>query len=235
MMRKQTYDIVGELIQAIDSTFTANSIVDNGLFNYTLPSCNTLWLSVGDIVTIGGNDYQITVIIPNVSITVQGTIVLTVKTFVVELPVYRHGTIITTNTEIKKDNDDGISITPLIYLREGNGFLKDRMLNRDSPNDRESDLEIYFLKKNDFSKTEDDIIEFGVIPMRNLLYAFIDVLNKRTDLVGIFDDYTAEDWLRFGFQASDGTKSKYFNVCDMTSCKLNITLNFNKKIACCTN
>lgn len=234
-MRKKTFDIIGELVAGINAVFTASTIVDNGLFNYTLTSCNTLWINVGDVLSFGGNDYTVTAVDANVSITVQGTVELTVKTASVDNPFYRHGTIITTNTEIKKTNDEGDPITPLIFLREGGGFLRDRFFNADQTFDRESDLELYFLNQNDFSKTEADIIEFGTIPMTNLVNAFIETINRKKDLVGRPDEYTTEDWLRFGFQSSDGTKAKYFNVCDMTCVKLNVSLQFTRKLACCSN
>jgi len=229
MKRKETVDIIGELVASMNLDIVATSVVNNMLDN-TFYTCNTLHLQKGYVVTVGLSDYVVSDITPNVSVTLTGTPSLTALNFTAYTPFYKHGTIITTNVELDKA-DDANQITPLVYLRE---VFVDKFNNTDSSFDRESSLEIFFLAQNSFSETEDDIRSYGLLPMRNLVYRFIETLNNHKD-IGKFSDYEIKDWLRFGFETQNGATKKIFNFTDLTGCQLNISIPIKKNFSCCTN
>lgn len=228
-MRKETEDLVGELINSIDFNVTIKTIVDNGNGTYTLTTCNTLHLQAGFSLVIGVVTYKIVSVIVNESFILSGSVVPTLEVFEIYKPFYKFGTIITTNNELNKKNDAN-DILPLIYLRTE---FEETFNNRNELIDRESPLEIFFLTQNKFSNEEVDIRNDGVLPMRNLVYSFIEMLNNSTEKVGKVEDYSIKNWLRFGFETSNGSTKNIFSFCDMSGCQLNVTLPIKSSFACC--
>ena len=160
----------------------------------------------------------------------MGSILPTLLTFDVYQPFYKYGTIITTNNELDKESD-ALDILPLVYLRTE---FEETINDRDSSMDRESPVEIFFLTQNDFSLTESEIENNGVLPMRNLAEMFIESLKNNKD-IGKFENHRIKNWLRFGFETQNGATKKIFNYCDMSGCQLSITLPISRNLACCKN
>ena len=57
-MRKQTVDIIGELVDSLGVVFNINTITPSGNYFILTTDC-TWWLSIKDKITIGGNRYEI--------------------------------------------------------------------------------------------------------------------------------------------------------------------------------
>jgi hypothetical protein len=120
LKRKETVQVIGELIAAWELPFKIESIVDNGGGSYTLNTHKTYYLVAGKYrkLTIDGVIYTITEVVNNESVTLY-TSTLTMPpedTFNLPVPYYFNGTILQTSSEIKREKDLSKK-TPMLFLR----------------------------------------------------------------------------------------------------------------------
>ena len=210
-MRKETVDIVKDLVSSMSFTFVATAMVDNG-GTYTFTTCNTYHLQECFEVTIDGAVFTITDVNKNVSITVKpildSTPAPTVLTFSIYNPYYFYGTVIQTNLELEQISNSSAK-TPMIYLLE---VAEDKFFSNDNQLERESDLRIFFLTQANFVdwKTQ-DTYENAINPMRSLCYSFIDTL-KASKIIGRFNEYRLTNHTKFGVYMTDkGYEQRIFN------------------------
>ena len=156
-MRKETVDIVNDLVAELDLTVTISTINDNGDGTYTLYTCDTKWLQECFKITYESAQWTITNVVKDDSITIKplldSTPAPTELSFEAYSPYYFHGTVIQTNLELEQISNSSLK-TPMIYLLE---VLEDTFFNRDAQNERESDLRLFFLTQANFVdwKTQD--------------------------------------------------------------------------------
>jgi len=210
-MRKETVDIVKDLVSSMSFTFVGKAIIDNG-GTYTFTTCNTYHLQECFKVTIDGAVFTITDVNSDVSITVKpvldSTPAPTVLTFSIYNPYYFYGTVIQTNLELEQISNSSAK-TPMIYLLE---VAEDKFFSNDNQLERESDLRIFFLTQANFVdwKTQ-DTYENAISPMRSLAYSFIDTL-KESKIIGRFNEYRLTNHTKFGVYMTDkGYEKRIFN------------------------
>jgi len=153
-MRRETENIIGDLVDAMDYSIAIDSIVDNNDGTYTLNVCNTLHLQNRYELTIDAVTYTILDIVNNTSITISGAVLPTATSITAYKPKYYFGTVITTNIELTKKQKANDKL-PMVYLRTE---FEDVFFSRNEAFDRKTDLEIFFLTQNDFKKTEEKVI-----------------------------------------------------------------------------
>ena len=229
-MRKETVDIIGDIVSNMKLTFTIYGVIDNGGNSYTLTTCNTLHLQTKFTITIDAVNYVITEVDKNVSITITGDVLPTADTFEVYPPYYHHGTIISSAGElaqIKNANNK----TPLIFLHE---TITDKFYNKtDNPLERETTLKMFFLSQSNWnSNTTNQHYTSALLPMRALVYNFINTLN-RTRYIADITDYTVTNHTMFANYLQDGYTEAIFDK-NLSGCELNITIPIrpNKCVEC---
>jgi len=225
----ETVDIVESLVSQLDFTFIIDSCTDNLDGTYTLATCNTYQLQTlpNCPISIDGSSYVITEVVNNQSITIKGTSKPIVTEFAIPKPFYFHGTAIKTNIELSKI--DTFNKFPMVYLLE---VLQDRFFARDEVNERETDLRLFFLAPSKFGEwTTDDHYKGAILPMRNLAYQFIKVLND-SKLINNFAEYTLINRVNFGVYVTDkGNESRIFND-DLSGVEMRITLPIKRNLNC---
>jgi hypothetical protein len=228
-MRKETVDIVNDLVNLLDYTFTIENAIDNGDGTYVLETCNTYHLQAlpNCPILIDGSSYIITEVQSNEFIVVRGASLPVVTEFAVPKPFYFHGTAIKTNLELSQI--DTFNKFPMVYLLE---VLTDTIQNDDSSLDREADLRLFFLAPSNFQDWKtDDHYTGAILPMRSLAYNFIDILNKSTKIAR-FDSYTLTNRVNFGVYVTDrGNTERIFND-NMSGVEMRITLPIKKDLTC---
>ena len=230
---KSTYELLQPVIAAIDKTFTILSIVDNGSFNYTLNACNTLWATQGFSVTIGGNSYVIQSIVPNVSITVQGSVVLTAMSLYA--PVFYHGTIKATSTDLERPVNGTLLSTdklPMIWLHEPTDETYEE--NPKKAIAFRAKVELYFMIDGDMAVTNDDAYTYFIKPMRNLIDSFMSaVKSAKTINENLITTSAPKDFARWGvYMGKDGGEKTIFNR-PMSGTKFEVEIPFIKSSAIC--
>jgi hypothetical protein len=193
--RKETVQVIGELIAAWQLPFVIDEVVDNGNGTYTLNVPKTYYLVSGKYrkLTISAVDYIITDVVNNVSVTIQGSVMPPSDTFNLPVPHYFHGTIVQTNSELKKEKDLSKK-TPMVFLRRPFSETLDAQDLIDTDIANTADLTMYFLTEANFESWEtDDHDKHAVIPMRNMVYEFIDMLKLNKKYIGRLGNYVVED------------------------------------------
>lgn len=232
-IKKSTYELLQPIIEAIDLTFTIDSIVDNTGGYYTIYSCNTLWATKGFTVTIDGDTYLIKEVNPNTSITVYSdtnTLDLSIKTFELYEPKFYHGTVKATETDLNREENNRLWTTdklPMIWLHESVEEM--HYNNEDNPVARDSRCELYFMIDADIEAWDnEDHYELAIRPMRNLIESFDNAM-KLSGLVNYqtIDNVKVMDFARWGtYLDRTGSEKKIFSQCSMSGSKLEITIPF---------
>lgn len=223
-MRKETVDIVNDLVSELEFPVIIKLITDNGDGTYTLSTCDTYHLQECFKIDYNSAQWTITGVVKDTSITIKpvldSTPAPTELTFDAYSPYYFHGTVIQTNLELEQISNSSLK-TPMIYLLE---VLEDRFFNRDNQNERETDLRLFFLTQANFVdwKTQDTYTN-AIEPMRSLCYSFIETLNK-SKKIGIFAEYRLVNHTKFGVYVTDkGYENRIFND-NLAGVELRITL-----------
>ena len=208
-MRKETVDIIDDLLKEVNTTFKIDECIDNLDGTYTLKTCDTLYLQACKEVTIDGKKYRITKLDFNKSITVKGKKKPEVTEFDIYPISYFHGKAIDTNAEISMV-DDKDTITPLVYFTE---IYTDRFYPNDELVERTVDIRMFFLTTANYEDWKTDEHYDQVIkPMRNLTYNFINVLDK-SKIIGKFASYyDLTNHAKFGiYLLRKGAEKRIFN------------------------
>lgn len=230
MNTKQTFERLQPVINSMDKSIICQSVVDNGNGTYTFACNRTKWAIKGYPVSIGGNDYQITNVSYNDSITVSGTILPVVLTFDLYAPFFKHGTIKTVAKELteKKSYKDKL---PLIFLHET--VQENVHFNTEDALDYESDCRIYFLTDCNYSDwTQIDGDTLAIKPMRALCNEFIKALAQSQYVAELETVGQVLNHNIFGTYDSNGITKNIFNEY-LSGVQLRISIPFQKECECC--
>lgn len=202
--KRETVDILGDLVGMIDTTVCVSSVTDNLDNTYTITSCDTAYLKPCSKFIHEGVEYTVVEnedgdFIPNETFIISGSSV-PYGDFILPSMKYEHGTVRATTAEMDKKMLDTDKF-PMVYLLE---IIADRHNNLDRDRiDRNSDLRIFLLTNTDEENWfTSHHYKYAIIPMRNMLYRFIDLLNCNEN-IGEFDSYTAINHAIFGVYTSD--------------------------------
>jgi len=184
-MRKETVDIIGELLGQVDLTVKIDECIDNLDGTYTINTCDTKHLQECKTIHIEDRKYYIESLKYNESFVISGKVKPTATSFQAYPLVYFHGKAPEINAELDMI-DDGDVKTPLVYLVE---ILQDRFYPNDELIERTVDLRMFFLTTADYDQWKtNDHYEKAIKPMRNLTYNFIETLEK-SKIIGKFAEY----------------------------------------------
>jgi hypothetical protein len=229
--RKQTVDIVEDLVTLINTELTGTSAwVDNGDGTYTITLCNTYWLNTMETVTIDSVEFTDLVVVKDTSLTVTGASIPTAITFFLDVPSYYHGTVIQTNEEITASSPNVTARTPMVYLLE---IISDDFKSDEDSLERTSDLRLFFLTEADEKNWKTDTHYTDAIdPMRKMVSFFVDEVLKKSKGLGKIEEYTVTNHANFGVYTTDkGHTKKIFND-SYSGCELRITLPIKADMSC---
>jgi len=203
--RKETVDVVGELVANIDTTVKINEIIDNLDGTFTIFTCNTKYLKPLIKFTVNGEEYEVIddagrEFVPNRQFSVYGNTIITESVIQLEPMKYFHGTVIATSAELDKKQFDTDKF-PMVYLLE---VINDNFNNLPQDKiDRVSDFRLFFLTNTDEENwLTADHYRLAIKPMRNMLYQFINELNNNENIEE-FSNFTAINHAKFGVYSTD--------------------------------
>jgi len=228
-MRKQTVDIIEDLVSQLIATFTINNAVDNGNGTFTLFSDCTWWLSIKDTIDISGSKYEVESFIINVSITIRplnGALIPVVPTFLLTVPKYIHGTLKMAQNEIDAINNK-TELVPFVYLYE---VIKDRK-NTDSESmiDRNTELRIFFLNSANTSDwLTDDHYENVIYPMQQMVDLFIKQIEKNK----LFTDNLDYECLPLLNISEEGRQENSVFDCNLSGVELRLSAEIRHDLSC---
>ena len=234
-MRKETVDIVEELIGQLEIVVPFDTITDNGDGTYTIESCDTGYLFPCYKFDIGGVIYTVQnevgkEFVFSERFTIKGNIIPTATELTLDALKYYHGTVIATKEELAKKELSSDKF-PMAFLLE---VLEDDFNNKnDSRIDRNSNFRLFFLSETDENNwNTEEHYEFSIKPMRSLLYKFINHLNG-SNLIGEIDSYKAINHAKFGVYLSSkgGHTQRIFND-KLSGVELRINLPILKSRVC---
>lgn len=233
MKRIETVDIIKDLITnqlTFDLVIDSVDVIDANTFkNYV---CETHYLSGklsnnAQTIEINSNSYEVLEVVNNESITLLGSVLLSIGTYQLPNLYFKHGTIIQTNIELSAVIDKN-EITPLVYLKRS---FRETINGKESAIDRESDITLYFLTQANFSEWEtENYDDYAIIPMRNIVYSFIEMLENNR-YIGKTTDYRITDLFRFATYSDKGSENLLFNE-HLSGVELTLTLPINKNFKC---
>jgi hypothetical protein len=208
-MRKETVDIIEDLLGQIDLTINIDECIDNGDGTYTIKTCNTRHLQECKDIHIDGRKYRIVSLEKDASIKLKGRRKPEVDSFQAYSPKYFHGKAIDTNAELSMV-DDKDEITPLVYFTE---IYTDRFYPNDELVERETDIRMFFLTTANYEDwITNDHYDKVIKPMRDLAYNFIETLEK-SKIIGKFASYyDLTNHAKFGiYLLRKGAEKRIFN------------------------
>jgi hypothetical protein len=232
--RKETRQVIGELIAAWSLPMIISSVTDNADGTYTLEVDKTYYLQAGKRrkIEIDEVEYTVLTVTNNESIVVSGDELPVAQTIILPVPFYFNGTILQTNTELKKEKNIAEK-TPMVYLQRPFSETIDAKDKVDSFVANRAALTLRFLTEAnwpDWSTAQHDL--HAVVPMRNLMYEFIEMLKRNVRYIERFSDYEATDLIRFGLVTQKGYEGGgLFSDC-YSGVQLDITLGIKYQCVC---
>lgn len=234
---KSTFELIKPIVEAIDNISTIDSVVDNSNGTYTILMCDTLWITTGFDIIINGNSYTVISFIPNVSVTISGSVLPIIGDFELYRPVFYHGTIAATEEVLNEKINNRLIAKdkfPMIWLHEP---LPERISdNEDEAIIRNSDCEIYFVIDAAISIPQDDHYAYAIKPMRQLIDRFFAAM-KLTGLINtaLINYHDLLDLPRFGrYTLNSGAQKTIFSDYELDGTKLTVNLPFiRNSINCC--
>jgi len=200
-MTEEISEIIGQLVQNIDTTINGTFNAGTGLTEY----CDTKWARTGKTVVDDlGNEFLIDNVVTDESLEVTSLNVpaqtLDGLTFLPG-PFYISGTKLAANSEWSKFSADLTTKTPLIWLLE---IIRETWFGKGDAREYETTLRMFFLDETNIADyyTQDHRREV-VKPMQKLAKAFIDVVEQNRQFKTL-EDYTFITFSRFGVEQDNG-------------------------------
>ncbi len=239
MKRKETIQVIGDLIAAWKMPLKIKTVTDNLDGTYLLTVTKTYYLIAGQdrTLTIDSVVYTIVEVTDNESILIRDEATVPtappVVTFDLPVPKYFNGTIVVTGSEISGENDLSKK-TPMVYLRRPFSETVDAQDLNNTDVANEADLTLYFLTEAQFdawSTAQHDT--FAVKPMRNMMYAFIEMLksNANGKYVERLTNYEAMDMIKFGVYVQNGYEKAIWSD-NYSGVEMRITLGLKYQCYC---
>jgi hypothetical protein len=228
MIYSELYERLQPIINAIDSTIIANSVLVNGN-EITVATCNTLWLKSGYAFDVNGVIATVKSVKINENIVLDYNGILPMQ-FKIYPPKFYHGTVTATNAEININLHSENDITPMIYLhevvRENYNSVATERIGVTSNNVR-----LLFLAQcNLIDWSTNNHYEYAIKPMRNLANAFLLSLNKANS-VGKLSRYESIAHAHVGIYDSKGHSANLFNK-NLSGIELVLDIPFIKENNC---
>jgi len=225
------HDIVEHAIENMNNEVIITSLEILPDDNTKVSSCYTSWLMEQCIILNGL--FVVKELVPNSYFIVEPLTPLVdfpvIETMELERPKYFHGTVRATNAELT-EIEFGPEKFPMIYCHEV--FRQVWHTDPNNPNERTSNLRLFFLASNDFKNwiTEDHYEEV-IKPMDNMVKSFFDYVDHKNGF-GRPEDYTTINHPNFGkFVQDNGNIKQLFND-ELSGVELDISLVIKKELTC---
>lgn len=228
-MRKQTVDIVNDLVSDLETFFKIKDSSLDGV-NYLLETDCTWWLSIGDTVEILGLKHKIIAMNMNVSITIEPTngsvLPLPNTEFMIPAPTYIHGTLKMAQNEVDAISNKTL-LVPFVYLFE---VIRDRKnTDTESMIDRETDLRLFFLNSaNTGDWLTDDHYTNVIDPMQQMVDLFMRLVEKNR----LFTDNISYDCLPLINVSETGTQEESVFDCNLSGIELRLSAEIREDLSC---
>lgn len=215
MVSPDIVKILSDYIATLDRTVSFDSVAVNPDGGYKITSCNTLWLSNCDEVTIDGNVYDVEQVIQDESFVVVpedgSSNPSSSESMELNAPYFIHGTIRKANAEFHAE-DSGVKY-PMIYLFEI--YNENHKSDKTDPVGYSANVRLFFMNSTQSQSytTEDHYTEV-VRPMRALMEVFLkDIVSGFSRVFEEQDsDWDTVPWVDFGkFQDAKGNTKHLFS------------------------
>jgi hypothetical protein len=225
-LRKQTVDIIGDIVPTLQATVDIDSVVDNFDGTFTISTECTWWISLNDTITIGGSDYLVTAFVINESITIQGSVIPIADDFALTVPNYIHGTIKMTQNEVDGELNKEL-VYPLVWLFE---IIRDRKnTDDDSMIDRETELRIFFVASANYSDwLTDDHYTNVIDPMQSMVDLFIEKIKENK----LFTDVLNYDCIPLVNFSVEGNQDESVFDCNLSGIELRLFAEIRENLSC---
>lgn len=235
--RIDTIDVIEDMVLSLNKEIYVTSIdeVETGL--YKVYTCNTKWAQPSFSLDIDEVNYTIEDVSVNEYITISGDSTPTAESFDIYDIKFFSGSPIETSIELNKVQF-GEDKLPMVYLLEP--FTESYKNDALSLLDRESSLRLFFLTNTNYSDYLSlQLRKYGVSPMRNATFEFIQKVNTSHNVVNKgnipFDIKYHNKW---GVVITDkGSRRNIFDD-NLSGCELEITIPLKRNMKCdncCTN
>jgi hypothetical protein len=221
-------DIIQETIDNIDTNLVFK-VEDNELI-----TCDTKWIKVCDILTIGSEDYEVISFEHNEKIVLDRTVTDSdITSITINNPKFRHGTVSRVNDELIEDLDKKpIENYPLVFLLEE--LEIDYNINQIPY--ANSVVKLFFICQTnyeDYSTSEHH--KKTIQPLKGLVCSFLESLKKNSHIVGeLVGEFTTNLHPLMAYTNREGYEVNLFND-DLSAIQLTINLPINKINKCCKN
>ncbi len=202
-MAKVVPDILQQFIEGMN--FTSKIVSISGA---VVEVENVFHARKGSIVNFGATQYTVvSVDYSTEKITVSANVSGSPTSYSIQAPFFFHGTPYATSTQLSKIKS--VDKVPMIYLME---ILRERGQAEDSRFDTVADCSLFFLDvANGKDWSTDDHYSNAIMPMRNLVNAFIEQA-RQYSLFGEIGEYDIITHVKFGqFQDLKGHVQSIFN------------------------
>jgi len=220
-------DIVRDCVNGIDNTIKFT--VDGD----TLLTCNTSYVSICDILTIGSEDYEVTAIVDDESITLDRDVFDSdVTSASIKTAKFRHGTVNTVNAELVRDLDkEPIENYPFVFLLEE----LEIDYNVNSIPYASSIVKLFFIGQTNYQDyTIEEHHKKTISPLKGLVEGFINSVKNNENIDGLLvNSFTTNLHPIFGYTDNNGYTENYLND-NLSAIQLTIELPFRKN-KCCKN
>lgn len=230
-MTTDIHDIIRLAISQMSKTVCINDSTEVVTGEWKLETCNTMWLSVGDNLTVGSDTWVVKEVSINSYFVVTGVTITIPETIDLVLPYYYHGTVMSTNSELNMTKISSDKF-PMIYCLEV--FREVYNSNPADAIERESSMRLFFLTENNFKNwITEDHYENVINPLRSMLDSFVSGVNDGVGF-GKIEDFTTTNHVNFGtFTANEGHLKNLFDD-NLSGIELEVTIPIVRDMDCST-
>ena len=221
--------ILSTIISNIDKSIYIYSVIeiDGG---WRIVVNRTLWLSIGDVITINEIDYTITDYVLNASIDLTGSEIPIIGTFNAKTPYFTYGKYSRVNDELNQVQDKE-SFLPLIWLFENN--VRQAPTRVDSLIDSRGTVRLFLCMTTDWQVDREEDEKRTIAPLRQLATVISNEVftNKNVYRGDFWNDYKEHSKFTTG---GDGLNTNGNNVLGMTLSGVELSLYVSIKQDLCT-
>ncbi len=228
-MRKETVDIIKEILESLASELVVDAVVANADGTFTLETKCTWWLTLQSSVTIDGNPFLVQDFVFNTSLIVSpdgGAFTPTVGSWTLPAPSFIHGTLKMANNDVDANTDKTI-LCPFVYLFE---ILRDKEnTDEESMIERETDLRMFFLDTVDTADwLTEDHYKYFVYPMKQCAELFI----SRIKTSRFFTESLNYEYINLINVSEEGRQEKSIFDCNLSGVELRLFAEIREDLSC---
>ncbi len=226
-MKIREEDIIASIVKRMrDKRSGAVSSVVNNLDNtYTLSVKNTFDIRVGFIITVLSNNYSVTAVVSNTSITVQSTTDLTAATsWKATTPIFMYGNPIDRSTENDKVPNQDYNYPAIIMfpIKSGSGTN-----NYEEEVNKTPSFQLFFMTICPFQdKTISDIHAGALADMQDLYEEFMFMARTEPGIEIMKSTYRFTQWEKWSVVAISGVDGSFRTIFNapLTGWEINIDI-----------